>query len=101
MAMTMAALVEMPKRATRTSMKRRTAIATEMKNLRIGRGISIDQAAKKMGVSRWTWERWERAQCSIPTERLADIDRVLAADHSIASHVQTFSQAIRPHLAAA
>lgn len=98
---TMATDAILPKRATRTSFQRRTKIAKKMKELRIAKGLSIDAAAKRGGMSRWTWERWERAQSSIPTERIADIDRVLVANVGDGSGVTTFSKAISSYLAAA
>lgn len=46
--------------------------------MRTARGLTVERAAKLAGVSIWSWKRWESASASIPSERLADIDRALA-----------------------
>lgn len=86
------AAIDMPKRATRTSFKRRTMIARQLRNLRIAKRLSIADAARKCKVSIWCWQRWERGHASIPTERLADIGEALGTQ---------FSLEINPYLRAA
>jgi transcriptional regulator with XRE-family HTH domain len=53
---------------------RRRRIAAELKRLREGRGLTLDQAASELGVARSTMSRIENAQVSV---RPGDVGRLL------------------------
>lgn len=48
-----------------------------LKEIRRLRGLSLEEAASGAGVSNSTFQRWENGTTSIPSDRLADISRVL------------------------
>lgn len=60
--------------------RRRKQLARFLREKREELQISIPQFAAMIGVSRWTYQRWEDGHPSIPVELVPAIARALAVD---------------------
>jgi transcriptional regulator with XRE-family HTH domain len=77
----MARIESIPKRSTSRTWKRRQRIGRIIQFIRESiTKITRDEAARRAGVSVYTWQRWEQGSTAIPLERMADIAKALSVD---------------------
>lgn len=62
-----------------TIARRRASIGKLIAYHRLGKRLSQEQAASKLGVHRITWTRWEAGKTSIPSELLPEVARIVDA----------------------
>lgn len=67
----------LPKRLTKVSFERRRKLAALLRKAREDAKIDRATAARRAGVSVFTWSRWENAAASIPLELFANIRKAL------------------------
>lgn len=56
---------------------RRASLGSLIRAGRIAAGLSAEKAARRLGVARRTWLRWEEGKSSIPVELLPSIAEVV------------------------